>query len=73
MYVCMYVLCMTQGEAGYVGKDEEMIPGPEVRHTRALMTEEMEHLDVREQQRCIQNLLDKTHQFYRQNSYHTQY
>lgn len=40
-----------EGEAGYVGKNGEMIPGPEVRHTRALMTEEMEHLDVREQQR----------------------
>ena len=40
-----------EGEAGYVGKNGELIAGQVVRHTRALTTAEMEHLQVREQER----------------------
>ena len=37
------------GEAGFVGKNGEIIPGPVVTHTKALTTDEMKRLDVREQ------------------------
>ena len=39
------------GEAGYVGPDGQMVPGPVVSHTKALTQEEIQRLPAREQAR----------------------